>query len=104
MGAATFKIDKYSGKLTSLTYYRPSNKALTPEVAKQKALEFLQKLYGEQAKMYKFQNINSSTFSWVGSEKQTSSVVVFSGPGKSEELMIGVTGNGEIYSIVQMSA
>ncbi|OAJ73836.1 hypothetical protein AYJ08_00725 [Brevibacillus sp. SKDU10] len=37
LGVATFKIDKNSGKLASLTYYRPSNKAPTPEVAKAKS-------------------------------------------------------------------
>ncbi|MED1665472.1 hypothetical protein [Brevibacillus laterosporus] len=46
----------------------------------------------------------SSTYSWLGSEKQIGSMVVFSGPDKLDECMIGVTGNGEIYSIVQMGS
>ncbi|MGG1126070.1 hypothetical protein ABHN05_14790 [Brevibacillus laterosporus] len=37
----------------------------------------------------------SSTYSWLGSEKQIGSMVVFSNPDKSDECMIGVTGNGE---------
>ncbi|MGG1441460.1 hypothetical protein ABE354_05260 [Brevibacillus laterosporus] len=46
----------------------------------------------------------SSTYSWLGSEKQIGSMVVFSNPDKSDECMIGVTGNGEINSIVQMGS